>query len=111
MSWLGKLLGFNDNTSVEPYVYEAVPIDIVKVGDFEHPAKPAYPPERLMRSDFMQEKHIPGKYGGNIADYEDVYYTCPGCSAVHDIKFSHGDTWKCGCGLYAQSYGNNLSVW
>ena len=67
--------------------------------------------EHLIKFDFVRQKEIPGKYGGNLADHSDVIYTCPKCKTEHDIKFKHGDTWKCSCGLFAQSYGNGLDVW
>lgn len=82
-----------------------------RIGDFNTPYRPIYNPEELTKSDFCKRAIAKGKYGGNINKYEHVIYTCPKCNTAHELVFEHGDTVKCNCGLYAQTYGNSLRVW
>ena len=84
---------------------------IRKIGKFQDGTKPGPGVEHLCKSDFTVQRVILGKYGGNTLSYDDVIYTCPKCKKQHTIKFQHGDVWKCGCGLIAQSHGNGLDVW
>ena len=84
---------------------------IRKIGKFEDGTKPGSGAEHLCKSDFTRQRVQKGKYGGNLLDYDDVFYMCPKCSVIHSIKFKHGDVWKCSCGLIAQSHGNGLDIW
>lgn len=84
---------------------------IVKIGQFQDGTKPGSGVEHLCKSDFTRQRVKKGKYGGNLLGYDDVYYMCPKCNTIHEIKFQHGDVWKCSCGLIAQSHGNGLDVW
>lgn len=85
--------------------------DLIRIGDFEKQYESPDYAEQLSKGGHCENIVKNGKYGGSISLMDHVIYTCPRCQRKHELVFKHGDTVRCKCGLYSETYGNSLRVW
>lgn len=86
--------------------------NLIRVGNFETPYDPIYKIETSLRKNECCKPVVSSiEYNINIYKEDHVIYTCPKCKEQHELIFAHGDTIKCKCGLFSQTYGNGIRIW
>ncbi len=84
---------------------------IKRIGVFQKDHYPDYA-EEMNLSKYTVGMVKRGENGGNVFRRNDVYYTCPKCKTIHQLRFEHGDMVRClCCNLKSQTYGNGLWIW